>query len=211
MRGRVRRVPGLPRGAARAPRPPRPADRSSRPPRGRGRRWSRRLRCLRGIDTLTAVGLVAEIGDFTAFAHPKQLASFLGLVPSEQSSGDKPPPGLDHQRPAASHARRLLIEAAWHYRRRPARLADAQAPPGRPATRSDRRRLARTAAAASPLGAPRRRAAPRSAPPSRSPSPANSPASSGRSPTSPTDTATTSRSGWGWRPAPRHTGPAIPL
>jgi transposase len=35
-----------------------------------------RLRCMRGIDTLTAVGLVAEIGDFAAFAHLKQLASF---------------------------------------------------------------------------------------------------------------------------------------
>jgi transposase len=46
-----------------------------------------RLRCLRGIDTLSAVGLVAEIGDFSAFSHPKQLASYLGLVPSEHSSG----------------------------------------------------------------------------------------------------------------------------
>jgi transposase len=48
-----------------------------------------RLRCMRGIDTLTAVGLVAEIGDFHAFSHPRQLASFVGLVPSERSSGDK--------------------------------------------------------------------------------------------------------------------------
>ncbi|MGH2831674.1 MAG: transposase, partial [Solirubrobacteraceae bacterium] len=48
-----------------------------------------RLRCLRGVDTLTAVGLVAEIGDISAFAHPKQLASYLGLVPSEHSSGNK--------------------------------------------------------------------------------------------------------------------------
>jgi transposase len=36
---------------------------------------------MRGIDTLTAVGLVAEIGDITVFKHPKQLASYLGLVP----------------------------------------------------------------------------------------------------------------------------------
>lgn len=48
-----------------------------------------RLRCMRGIDTLTAVGLVAEIGDITAFTHPKQLASYLGLVPSEHTSGTK--------------------------------------------------------------------------------------------------------------------------
>jgi transposase len=78
-----------------------------------------RLRCLRGIDTLTAVGLVAEIGDFTSFQHPKQLASFLGLVPSEQSSGTKRRQGAI-TKTGSSHARRLLVEAAWHYRRRPA-------------------------------------------------------------------------------------------
>jgi transposase len=77
-----------------------------------------RLRCMRGIDTLTAIGLVAEIGDFAAFAHPKQLASFLGLVPSEQSSGTKRRQGAI-TKAGSSHARRLLIEAAWHYRRRP--------------------------------------------------------------------------------------------
>lgn len=78
-----------------------------------------RLRCLRGVDTLTAVGLVAEIGDFAAFSHPKQLASFLGLVPSEQSTGDRRRQG-QITKAGSSHARRLLIEAAWHYRRRPA-------------------------------------------------------------------------------------------
>ena len=46
-----------------------------------------RLRCLRGIDTLTAVGLCAEVSDFTRFARAGQLMSFLGLVPSEHSSG----------------------------------------------------------------------------------------------------------------------------
>lgn len=78
-----------------------------------------RLRCLRGVDTLTAVGLVAEIGDFAAFAHPKQLASFVGLVPSEQSSGERRRQG-QITKAGSGHARRLLIEAAWHYRRRPA-------------------------------------------------------------------------------------------
>jgi transposase len=77
-----------------------------------------RLRCLRGVDTLTAVGLVAEIGDITAFAHPKQLASYLGLVPSEQSSGQRRRQG-SITKAGSSHARRLLIEAAWHYRRTP--------------------------------------------------------------------------------------------
>lgn len=55
-------------------------------------RWAAlvgRLRCLRGVDTLTAVGLLAEIGDFHVFAHPKQLASFVGLVPGERSTGEK--------------------------------------------------------------------------------------------------------------------------
>jgi transposase len=46
-----------------------------------------RLRCLRGIDTLSAVGLCAEIGDFARFERPGQLMSYLGLVPSEHSSG----------------------------------------------------------------------------------------------------------------------------
>jgi hypothetical protein len=55
-------------------------------------RWASligRLRCLRGVDTLTAVGLLVEIGDFTAFTHPRQLTSYLGLVPSEASTGER--------------------------------------------------------------------------------------------------------------------------
>jgi len=85
-------------------------------------RWASlagRLRCLRGIDTLTAVGLIAEIGDFAAFAHPRLLASFLGLVPAERSTGERRRQG-SITKAGSSHARRLLIEAAWHYRRRPA-------------------------------------------------------------------------------------------
>lgn len=90
--------------------------------RSRDPQWAAcvgRLRCLRGIDTLTAVGLVAEIGDFSAFAHPKLLASFLGLVPSESSTGQRRRQGAI-TKAGSSHARRLLIEAAWHYRRHPA-------------------------------------------------------------------------------------------
>jgi transposase len=48
-----------------------------------------RLRCLRGIDTLSALGLVAEIGDFGRFSSAEELMAFVGLVPSEHSSGDK--------------------------------------------------------------------------------------------------------------------------
>jgi transposase len=77
-----------------------------------------RLRCLRGVDTLTAIGLVAEIGDIAAFDHPRRLTSYLGLVPGEHSSGTKRRQGAI-TKAGSSHARRLLIEAAWHYRRAP--------------------------------------------------------------------------------------------
>jgi transposase len=77
-----------------------------------------RLRCLRGIDTLTAIGLVAEIGDFAHFAHPRRLASYLGMTPSEHSSGTRRRQGAI-TKAGSSHARRLLVEAAWHYRRPP--------------------------------------------------------------------------------------------
>src|SRR5580765_1423358 len=48
-----------------------------------------RLRCLRGVDTLTALGLVAEIGDFGRFRTAEELMAFIGLVPSELSSGER--------------------------------------------------------------------------------------------------------------------------
>jgi transposase len=77
-----------------------------------------RLRCLRGVDTLTAVGLCAEIGDFARFRRAGQLMSYLGLVPSEHSSGDSRRLG-SITRSGSRHARRLLVEAAWHYRNQP--------------------------------------------------------------------------------------------
>jgi transposase len=77
-----------------------------------------RLRCLRGIDTLSAVGLCAEVGDFARFQRPGQLMSYLGLVPSEQSSGQTRRQGAI-TKSGSRHARRLLVEAAWHYRRPP--------------------------------------------------------------------------------------------
>jgi transposase len=83
--------------------------------------WAReagRLRCLRGVDTLTAVGLCAEIGDFCRFARAGQLMSYLGLVPSEHSSGQSRRLG-SITRSGSRHARRLLVEAAWHYRNQP--------------------------------------------------------------------------------------------
>lgn len=79
-----------------------------------------RLRCLRGIDTLSAVGLCAEIGDWQRFERAGQLMSFLGVVPSENSSGEKRRQGAI-TKSGSRHARRLLVEAAWHYRRAPAK------------------------------------------------------------------------------------------
>jgi transposase len=77
-----------------------------------------RLRCLRGVDTLTAVGLCAEIGDFERFARAEQLMSYIGVVPSEASTGQQRRLG-SITKTGSAHARRLLIEAAWHYRPRP--------------------------------------------------------------------------------------------
>jgi transposase len=88
------------------------------------------LTAFRGISTRTALGLIAEIGDFRRFAHPRELASWLGMTPSEYSSGDQQHRG-HITKTGNRHARRLLIETAWHYRHRPRRPAD-----GRP--RSDR-------------------------------------------------------------------------
>jgi transposase len=78
-----------------------------------------RLRCLRGIDTLSAVGLCAEIGDFERFERAGQLMSYLGVVPSEDTSGGRRRQG-SITKSGSQHARRLLVEAAWHYRRSPA-------------------------------------------------------------------------------------------
>jgi transposase len=77
-----------------------------------------RLRCFRGIDTLSAAGLCAEVGDFGRFARPKLLAGFLGIVPSERTSDSKRRQG-SITKAGPPHARRLLVEAAHHYRRRP--------------------------------------------------------------------------------------------
>jgi len=77
-----------------------------------------RLRCMRGIDTLTAVGLCAEIGDWTRFPKAAHVMSYLGLVPSEDSTGQARRQGAI-TKTGSGHGRRLLVEAAWHYRRPP--------------------------------------------------------------------------------------------
>ncbi len=77
------------------------------------------LRCFRGIDTLTALSVAAEIHDWRRFPSPRALMAYLGLVPSESSSGGKSQRG-SLTKTGNSRVRRLIIEAAWHYRHRPA-------------------------------------------------------------------------------------------
>jgi len=76
------------------------------------------LRCFRGLDTLAAMTLLVEIGDFTRFAHPRELMAYLGLVPSEDSSGTREHRG-SITKAGNCHARRILVEACWHYRHPP--------------------------------------------------------------------------------------------
>lgn len=76
------------------------------------------LRCLRGVSTLTALALCAEVRDFQRFGKPTQLSAFLGIVPSENTSGEKRRQG-SITKAGSVHARRLLVEAAWHYRKPP--------------------------------------------------------------------------------------------
>lgn len=79
-----------------------------------------RLRAFRGIDTLTALGLHLELGgDWERFASPRPLFSWLGLVPSLDQSGESRSQG-SITKTGSSHARRLLVESAWHYSRNPA-------------------------------------------------------------------------------------------
>lgn len=72
------------------------------------------LQALRGVSFVTAVSLVAEIGDIRRFAHPRQLMAFLGLVPSEYSSGPSVRRG-GITKAGNPHARRVRAEAAWAY------------------------------------------------------------------------------------------------
>jgi transposase len=77
-----------------------------------------RLRCLRGISTLTALGLCSEAGDLRRFERPASLVAYFGIVPSERSSGSQRRRG-PITKAGSAHARRLLVEAAHHYRHPP--------------------------------------------------------------------------------------------
>ena len=74
-----------------------------------------RLGCLRGVSTLTAFGLAVEIGDWQRLTG-RTIGAYLGLVPTESSSGRSRSQG-SITKTGNGHARRLLIEAAWHHRR----------------------------------------------------------------------------------------------
>jgi len=73
------------------------------------------LRCLKGVDVLTAMVLLVEIGDFRRFPTAKSLMSYLGLTPEESSSGEKVRRG-GITKCGSKRARRILVESAWHYR-----------------------------------------------------------------------------------------------
>jgi transposase len=72
------------------------------------------LQALRGVAAITAIGLVAEIGDLGRSAHPRNLMGYLVLVPSEHSSGERTSRG-SITKTGNAYARRLLTEAAWNY------------------------------------------------------------------------------------------------
>ena len=73
------------------------------------------LVALRGIDKLAATVLLAELGDISRFESPKQLMAYLGLVPSEHSTGSRRRQGAITLT-GNGHARRMLVESAWSYR-----------------------------------------------------------------------------------------------
>jgi transposase len=79
------------------------------------------LQALRGVAKLTATTVAVEVGRFSRFKHPRQLMGYSGAVPSEHSTGG---PGKAHRggitKTGNSHLRRVLVEAAWAYRHRPA-------------------------------------------------------------------------------------------
>lgn len=77
-----------------------------------------RLRCFRGIDDLTALTIAAELGDPRRFPSAPSTMAFVGLVPSEHSSGAKKARG-GITKTGNAHLRRVLVEAAWHYRHHP--------------------------------------------------------------------------------------------
>lgn len=96
-------------------------------------RWKKRvdsLRCLKGVDAMTAADIVFEAGEFSRFKNARSFAAWLGLTPSEHSSGESARQG-GITKAGNKHLRRVLVEAAWHYisaSPHPKDLAKGQAP-----------------------------------------------------------------------------------
>jgi len=84
------------------------------------------LMTLRSIDLISALTIVAELGDLRRFPHPREFMSYLGLVPSEHSSGNSKQRGR-LTKTGNTHVRRILVEAAWNYRL-PARIGESLQP-----------------------------------------------------------------------------------
>lgn len=79
--------------------------------------------CMRGIKTISATRLAAELGDIRRFTTPRQLMSYVGLVPSERSSGSREWRG-SVTKTGNAHVRHVLVQAAWHSRHAPSLSAE---------------------------------------------------------------------------------------
>jgi transposase len=86
------------------------------------------VQALRGIDMVGAVAFLAELGDLSRFESPRQLMAYLGLTPSERSTGESVKRG-GITKAGNTRARRLLIEAAWSYRHASARTCRPESGP----------------------------------------------------------------------------------
>ena len=96
-------------------------------------RWKKRvdsLRCLKGVDAMTAADIVFEAGEFSRFKNARSFTAWIGLTPSEHSSGESVRQG-GITKAGNKHLRRVLVESAWHYLGCPPHskdLAKGQAP-----------------------------------------------------------------------------------
>lgn len=84
-----------------------------------------KLMLLKGVKETTAMGIITEVIDFKRFSKPRELMAYLGLIPSERSSGEQRHQGKI-TKTGNTRVRRLLVEAAWHYRHRPTVIMRAE-------------------------------------------------------------------------------------
>jgi transposase len=107
--------------------PKKPGDKLEAELRERAPAWRlypvvQALQALRGVQCLVAIAVVAELGDLTRFASPRQLGAFVGVLPSEDSSGPRRRLGAI-TKTGNGRARRALVEGAWAYRH-PAKVSE---------------------------------------------------------------------------------------